>query len=117
MEVQADKGERHPDWFGIRIRVLRRPGVDDVLMNEREVATTECVALQLLVRLLLGEWLSPNSPLLYLVHWTSQASCTRTVAGRYAVPALLLLAWRPGVEKVVHHRDDDGHALHQRNVG
>jgi hypothetical protein len=30
---------------------------------------------------------------------------------------LLLLLWRLGVEKVVHHRDDDGHALHQRDVG
>src|SRR5258708_8483234 len=26
-------------------------------------------------------------------------------------------ALRLGVEKVVHHRDDDGHALHQRDVG
>ena len=30
-------------------------------------------------------------------------------------PGLLLLL-RPCIEKVVYHRDDDGHALHQRDM-
>src|SRR6266404_546745 len=33
------------------------------------------------------------------------------------VSSRVLRALRLGVEKVVHHRDDDGHALHQRDVG
>src|SRR6266404_4905959 len=33
------------------------------------------------------------------------------------VSSIALRALRLGVEKVVHHRDDDGHALHQRDVG
>src|SRR5262249_60736155 len=48
---------------------------------------------------------------------------SRWLCGAYAADAwvscitgLLLLLWRLGVEKVVHHRDNDGHALHQRNV-
>jgi hypothetical protein len=64
MEVQADKGERQLNRLGTRVRVLRCPGVHDVLMNERGVTTTERVTLEFVVGVLLGERIRPSPRLL-----------------------------------------------------
>ena len=49
-----------------------------------------------------------------------EASAVGYAAPTPQMPGILhygtLLLWRLGVEKVVHHRDNDGHALHQRDV-
>jgi hypothetical protein len=71
VEIEADKGEGEADRFGARIRMLCGPSVDDVLMNERRVATCQRVALQLLVRMSFGKFFSPELRSLALVHEAS----------------------------------------------
>ena len=53
--MEADQREREGNRFRARISLLRGPGIHDVLVDERDSAVSERVALQLLVRLALCE--------------------------------------------------------------
>src|SRR5580704_7672559 len=48
-EIQANEGKGQRDRLGLGVCVLRREGIDDVLVNERRIAMRQRVAAQFVV--------------------------------------------------------------------
>lgn len=60
-KIQAHESKGDGDRFAVIIGTLRGVGVDDVLMNERRIATSERVAAECVIRVLLRAHAIPGT--------------------------------------------------------